>query len=617
MLQRCSCLLVVLALVAAAVSPGLGAEPASLDRPAELQQRQPEFIAGSLGVTRQGTPIDYITATASGSKRANTAANLVTPDTDELRLVIVNGLDGSRFSYRNAWTALDGWRNLPPTLKRRVRLTVVLCANPDGAAAGTGPGNASGGNPTVGYPPQGDAYSSPTDPEAAYLWRWLGLQGPHAVIVVADGEQPGWFKGRQFDSGTFAGRLAARLSAKAWDGPSDALAPQLCQAKPANLGSIPAFEYRTNNKLPEDFMSNLVSACVASQPAPSEAGQELARRLSRTPLEVANELAKVYGHDLSTAVYVPAVALIGRLRLAELTGEQKHRTDVEAIVAPYYDGKKESLPERASASHLSGHLIFTELARLYPAGSQQRQRYLELAAKPANLAFAANGQPRQVLPYHNEMSDAVFMGCPILAHVGQLSGDSRYYDACLRQLRFMKRLCLRDDGLYRHSPLDEAAWGRGNGFPALGLALTLDVWPADQPGRDEVLKSLRAHLKTLFKYQDENGMWHQVIDHPESYAELTSTCMITYAMLRALRNGWMPEDNAELEARIRRAWNGLLQRIGSNGDLIDVCTSTGKQPDLRSYYDRTAILGRDGRGGAMALLVATELAALEKSRSAK
>src|SRR5690606_29636616 len=100
----------------------------------------------------------------------------------------------------------------------------VLCANPDAAAAGTGPDNRSGGNPTRGYPPRGTAYNSPTDPEAAYLWRWLGLQGPHAVIVVAGG-QGGWFKGEAFESGSFPGRLAAALGAKAWDGADDALVP--------------------------------------------------------------------------------------------------------------------------------------------------------------------------------------------------------------------------------------------------------------------------------------------------------------------------------------------------------------------------------------------------------
>jgi unsaturated rhamnogalacturonyl hydrolase len=47
--------------------------------------------------------------------------------------------------------------------------------------------------------------------------------------------------------------------------------------------------------------------------------------------------------------------------------------------------------------------------------------------------------------------------------------------------------------------------------------------------------------------------------------------------------------------------------VAPDGQLIDVCTSTGKQKNLKAYLDRKAILGLDPRGGAMALLLATEL----------
>ena len=56
---------------------------------------------------------------------------------------------------------------------------------------------------------------------------------------------------------------------------------------------------------------------------------------------------------------------------------------------------------------------------------------------------------------------------------------AKYFDMCVRHIQFMLRLNLRPDGLHRHSPLSQAAWGRGNGFPALGLALSLSALPAD------------------------------------------------------------------------------------------------------------------------------------------
>ena len=84
------------------------------------------------------------------------------------------------------------------------------------------------------------------------------------------------------------------------------------------------------------------------------------------------------------------------------------------------------------------------------------------------------------------MSDSVFMvapsSLPPTAH-----GNVDHLAALLAHLRHLRKLCLRKDNLYRHSPLDESAWGRGNGFPALGLALVLSFLPEDSPARPEIL----------------------------------------------------------------------------------------------------------------------------------
>ena len=213
------------------------------------------------------------------------------------------------------------------------------------------------------------------------------------------------------------------------------------------------------------------------------------------------------------------------------------------------------------------------------------------------------------------MSDSVFMGCAILAEVGALTSDEKYFDQCLRHFMFMQKLCLREDGIYRHSPLDEAAWGRGNGFPALGMALSLSALPKDSDSFAFFLQSYRAHLEALREHQDATGAWHQVIDREESYREFTSTCMITFAIVRGIRRGWLEEE--EWMPVVEKSWRAIKSRIGSKGRLVDVCTGTGKQKNLRSYYDRTAILGPDDRGGAMALMVSTEIAFWDKERQSR
>ena len=82
--------------------------------------------------------------------------------------------------------------------------------------------------------------------------------------------------------------------------------------------------------------------------------------------------------------------------------------------------------------------------------------------------------------------------------------------------------------------------------------------------------------------------------------------MITFAMARGIQRGWLDE-KAFLPV-VHRGWQAIRTRAAADGTLVDVCTGTGKQKSLRDYFDRKAILGRDARGGAMALLVSTELA---------
>jgi unsaturated rhamnogalacturonyl hydrolase len=178
-----------------------------------------------------------------------------------------------------------------------------------------------------------------------------------------------------------------------------------------------------------------------------------------------------------------------------------------------------------------------------------------------------------------------------------------------RHLTSMQQLDLRPDGIYRHSPLNEAAWGRGNAFPALGLALTLSDYPKEHPEFNSMLLAFQRHIAALARFQDADGLWHEVIDEPGSYAEFTATAMIGTAMLRGIRNGWL--DASSYQPRVDRAWHAILARVGAKGELMDVCESTNKQNTLADYLHREAILGRDTRGGGMALLFSTELAGLQ------
>jgi hypothetical protein len=410
---------------------------------------------------------------------------------------------------------LDGTRMLPARPIRGLRMISIPLANPDKAK--------------LVFPPTGIAYRE--NGESHYLWRWLGVTAPDLVLI---------------------------------QGADDAgLGAALAENAVAGVGRIPV---------------RRVLPAAGEKIPPSDAHREMDRRLARAPREVAEQLAQVYGHEFPETVYIPGMALIGRLRLGE-------RADVERIVAPFVTGAKNSLA-KPTASHLAGHLVFGELGNV------------ELVRRAADLAANESDE------FYMQMSDAVFMGCPILAKAGKLTGETKYYDLALNHLRYMQKLDLRPDGLYRHSPLNDAAWGRGNAFPALGLALALSDIPRDHPAFAPMLHAFREHMQVLARFQTEDGMWRQVVDRPGVYQEFSATAMIGIAMRRGVRHGWL--EAAEYQPRIDRAWRAVLRRIAADGRLMDVCEGTGKQKAADDYLRRGAILDRDPRGGGMALFFATE-----------
>jgi unsaturated rhamnogalacturonyl hydrolase len=321
----------------------------------------------------------------------------------------------------------------------------------------------------------------------------------------------------------------------------------------------------------------------------------------RTARVVAEQLSEVYGQKLAQVAYIPALPLVAKLRLSELTGEPKHAAKVHALVAPYLRGEKTPIPK--SGSEQAGHLLFAELA--HRAKGKERERWVQLCRAAADQIFGKDGKALPIMPFHSEMSDAVFMAGPILAATGKLTGERKYFDAAATHFASMRKLCLRADGIYRHSPLNEAAWGRGNGFPALGLALALSDWPDDHPAKKDLIAEFQKHMKALKPFQDaKTGCWHQVIDHPKSYDEYSCTCMIGFAMQRGISRGLLSKD--EYQASVDEAWRAILERTSPDGKLVNVCAGTGKQKTLQAYFDRPAINGRDDRGGAMGMLFATE-----------
>ena len=111
-------------------------------------------------------------------------------------------------------------------------------------------------------------------------------------------------------------------------------------------------------------------------------------------------------------------------------------------------------------------------------------------------------------------------------------------------------------------------------------------------------------MAALVKYQGDDGLWRQLIDHPEAWSETSGTGMFAFAMVTGVRNGWLDEKTYGPAAR--KAWLGLVPHLDPQANLDDVCIGTGKGSSVKYYLDRPRNVG-DMHGQAPILWTAAAL----------
>ncbi len=517
------------------------------------------------------------------------------PAGKRLHLVLVGGLSGRREDMEAALTALAAYR-AAPGLAARFALSAVPCGNPDGLALGVAPGNGAGGIPSGGYPPAGESYYN-ANPEAHYLWRWVSFQGPDLVLEIRTGAATTW------EASAPCLELLSQLRSvlDATELPSDnSLLGALARGEPNLLPPVLGLRLTCATAELEGELAKLwtVLARVPDH-ARSPTRGALQARAARTPVEVARILAAVYGHELEPVIYTQGVAVSGRMRLAELDSESADpAAEIAAMVAPYMSGERAWFTEGGDGgANLAGLVWADELAASTGDG-----RYAEALVRTADRYRATGGVGVPAPSHPDYQVEDMFFSAAVLGRAFKLTGDDDYPKILARFL--LEAGVQQPDGLFWHDRRTPFYWGRGNGFAALSFAETLTYLPEGHAARAELLAVHRRQLEALRAYQHGSGMWHQVIDAPGSYLEFSVTCMVGYALARGLRLGWL---DADFRETLTRAWQGVAARIDDGGGLVDVCTGTGVQGNLRGYLDRPAIFGLDERGGALSLWFVTEM----------
>jgi unsaturated rhamnogalacturonyl hydrolase len=324
--------------------------------------------------------------------------------------------------------------------------------------------------------------------------------------------------------------------------------------------------------------------------------QEVGRRVAE------NYLRRQFEYEQGKRQYViyPEVcAGYGALTVADLTRDKVLRNKLIQKFALLWSVEGQNRISRQA--HVDYRVFGAIPLELYV--QTRDQKYLALGKELADQQWA-RVTPDGITAEARYWIDDMYMITAVQVQAYRATADPRYIDrAALTMAAYLDKL-QQPNGLFYHALDSQFFWGRGDGWVAAGMAELLRSLPKKHPKRARILEGYKKMMTALLKYQGEDGLWHQLIDHPESWAETSSTGMFTFAMITGVKNGWL--DRRTYGSSARKAWLALVKHLDNEANVSDVCVGTNKGFTVQYYLERDRKVG-DLHGQAPLLWSATAL----------
>jgi rhamnogalacturonyl hydrolase YesR len=184
--------------------------------------------------------------------------------------------------------------------------------------------------------------------------------------------------------------------------------------------------------------------------------------------------------------------------------------------------------------------------------------------------------------------DSMYMTPPFLAVIG-------HADEAIRQIQgIKKRLWDSEKKLYAHIWDDDrqsfkrsAHWGVGNGWVVAGITRVIRALPESHSSDRQILENhVREVIDGCLVYQRADGLFHDVIDQPETFIETNLSQMLAYSIYRGIVGGWLPPAYKEYADKMRTA---VYQKVDDSGYVQGVCAApifdrAGTAPEGQAFF---------------------------------
>jgi rhamnogalacturonyl hydrolase YesR len=314
----------------------------------------------------------------------------------------------------------------------------------------------------------------------------------------------------------------------------------------------------------------------------------------------------------------------GAMIFAELTHDDALRDRLIAKFDPMLPGGTGRTPQRHHVDDSIFGVMPLQIAIQTKGLATYDPKYLQLGVSWADRQWgplADNTPPELPQDLHDALVkdglspetrlwvDDMYMLTMLQLEAYRATGDRKYLDRDAHEMVVYLDRLQQPNGLFYHAPDVKYFWGRGDGWFAAGMAEMLRTLPADHPDRPRIMSGYKMMMAALLKYQGADGMWRQLIDHPEAWPESSSSAMFSFALITGVKHGWL--DAATYAPAARRAWIAVVGYVDQNNDVTQVCTGTGKLDSMQYYLDRKRETG-NLHGQAPVLWAATALLRDEK-----
>lgn len=206
--------------------------------------------------------------------------------------------------------------------------------------------------------------------------------------------------------------------------------------------------------------------------------------------------------------------------------------------------------------------------------------------------------------------DTLFMAVLFLANMGRIEYRQDWTDEAKYQfLLHIRYLADTKTGLFFHGwtfngrhNFARGRWGRGNSWLTAAIPELLTMTGSEPFFRRYLEEVLTEQADALVRYQSPEGMWHTLVDDPDSYLEASCTCGFGYGLLAGIRMGLL--DRKYLGAAVK-ALGPILERIDDSGTVLQVSYGTPMGRDSADFYKNIELKPMP-YGTAMAILFLLE-----------